>query len=137
MTFKEWQTTLTDGSIILWDDVRFDPGNNYDTVTGAYTAPYDGYYQFSISQRREGNAVSFFTLVEGFTVRHCWNYEAETPSTFENCLIIVKLLVGQRIQIKNMGTAVLESLLEEDEQGHGFINSWFAGHMLFPLLSGK
>ena len=133
MTFKEWQTTLTHESVILWDDVRFDPGINYDKLTGAYTAPYDGYYQFSISQRGVGNVVSFFILVEGFTIRHCWNYAGENPGTFGNCVIVIKLLAGQRVQIKNAGTTVLESLLEEDEQGHGFINSWFAGHMLYPL----
>ena len=133
MTFKEWQRPLNHYEIIPWDDVRFDSGNNYDKVTGAYTAPYDGYYQFSISQRNKGSTVSFVTLVEGITVHHCWDNDSDYPSTAESCSIIVKLLAGQRVQIKNVGTRVLESLQDKDLNGYGYINSWFVGHMLFPL----
>ena len=112
-----------------WDDVRFDPGNNYDVVTGAYTAPYDGYYHFSISKRSSGTFSSFRTLVEGVSVHYCWDH-ANYPSTYATCTITLKLLAGQRVQIKNWGAATIES---SQAQVDNAVNSWFVGHMLFPL----
>ena len=31
--------------IIVWDTAPINPGGHYNTSTGGYTAPYDGYYQ--------------------------------------------------------------------------------------------
>ena len=31
--------------VIIWDNATINPGGHYNTSTGGYTAPYDGYYQ--------------------------------------------------------------------------------------------
>ena len=73
MTYANWEQTELDGGIMHWDDVRFDPGNNYDNETGAYTAPYDGYYQFSITKQTAGYSSSFLTLVDGVSIHNCFD----------------------------------------------------------------
>ena len=44
-TISQQEFNITDGEIIVWDSDPINPGGNYDTVTGTYTAPVDGYYQ--------------------------------------------------------------------------------------------
>ncbi len=39
-----------DGEIIVWDVDQINIGNDYDTVTGLYTAPSLGYYRYSWPQ---------------------------------------------------------------------------------------
>ena len=36
---------VLDGELIMFDTAPINPGDNYNTTTGAYTAPYTGYYQ--------------------------------------------------------------------------------------------
>ena len=89
VTFKEWQTIVPKESIIPWDDVRFDPGNNYNKGTGAYTAQYDGYYQFSITERTTGNYTEFVTL-EGKSGHYCWEDRSNPISAQASCSIILR-----------------------------------------------
>ena len=44
-TISENDIPGVDGEVIVWDSAPINPGGNYDTATGAYTAPVDGYYQ--------------------------------------------------------------------------------------------
>ena len=118
-----------DGATMLWDDVRFDPGNNYDKVTGTYTAPYDGYYQFSITQR--GKRGDFLTYVDGVSAHRCWNHDHDGHSTQASCTMVIKLLAGQRVHIRNIASTVTQSLQVSNDWTA--LNSWFTGHMLFPL----
>ena len=114
---------------IHWNDVRFDPGNNYDKLTGAYTAPYDGYYQFSVTERISGGTVAqYVTLVEGKLVHYCWEHNSDGRFSQTSCSMILKLFTGERVQIQAYGDTVIETWQE-----NALINSWFVGHMLFPL----
>ncbi len=38
-------TEISDGEVIAFDSVLFDPGLNYNASLGSYTAPVTGYYQ--------------------------------------------------------------------------------------------
>ena len=114
---------------MLWNDVRFDPGNNYDKVTGTYTAPCDGYYQFSITQR--GKRGDFLTYVDGVSAHRCWNNDRDGHSTPASCTMVIKLLAGQRAHIRNIASTVTQSLQVSNDWTA--LNSWFTGHMLFPL----
>ena len=116
---------------MLWDDVRIDPDNNYDKVTGAYTAPYDGYYQFSITKRSQGNWGQFLTYVNGVSAHHCWDHDDDYVSSQTSCSIVIKLLAGQTVQIRNIKSTVTQSFQVFGDWTA--VNSWFAGHMLSPL----
>ena len=131
MTYSNWEQTELDGGIMHWDDVRFDPGNNYDKVTGAYTAPYDGYYQFSITKRTAGYSSSFLTLVDGVSIHNCFDLPHDQSRSQSSCTVVIKLLAGQRVQIRNFSGTVIQSL--QTQRGWTWVNSWFAGHMLSPL----
>ena len=95
MTYDKWEQTVSDNGIMRWDDVRFDPGNNYDKETGAYTAPYDGYYQFSITKRTAGQYSTFVTTVDGASVHNCWDEAHDHSRSQTSCTIVLKLLEGQ------------------------------------------
>ena len=43
-TISEESISVSDG-IIIWNSAPIDPGLNFNTETGAYVAPLDGYYQ--------------------------------------------------------------------------------------------
>ena len=129
VTFKEWENTVPQFAMIRWDDVQFDPGNNYNKMTGAYIAPYDGYYQFSITIRSQSQSYSEYHIsVDGIQVHYCWNHISNGSHGQKSCSVLLKLYARQRIQIQNRAEAVIETL-EHDT----IINSWFAGHMLIPF----
>ena len=114
--------------IIPWDDVRLDPGNNYDKLTSAYTAPYNGYYKFSITVRSQSQSYTEYRIsVDGILVHYCWEHISNGSHGQASCSMILKLDAGQRVQIQNRASAIIETL------GRDEMNSWLAGHMLFPL----
>ncbi len=39
-TFKSGLYPYSSGAILKWDEIRYDPGQNFDNQTGAYIAPY-------------------------------------------------------------------------------------------------
>ena len=36
---------ISDQEVIIWDTAPINPGGHYNTLLGAYTAPYNGYYE--------------------------------------------------------------------------------------------
>ena len=44
---------ISSGHTIIWDHVISDYGGNYNNVSGTYTVPVDGYYQWGYCQRHK------------------------------------------------------------------------------------
>ena len=128
VTFKENLISITDKEIVRWDDVISDPGKNYDVMTGAYTAPFNGTYQFSVSKRNQAATSHILILVENARKFYCYNgKDVSQASSQTSCTFMVKLLAGQRVQVQNH----LDRLLRIRENSG--LNTWFMGHMLHPL----
>ena len=43
-TVSEFIVEMSPGDPIIWDSAPINPGGNFNTELGAYTAPVDGYY---------------------------------------------------------------------------------------------
>ena len=128
MTFKE-DKNVPQYSIIQWNGVRFDPGNNYKKMTGAYTVPYNGYYQFSITARtRSQDYIQYRISVDGIPVHYCWEHISNGSHGQTSCSMILKLYAGQKVQIQTTSSTVIQAL-----GSNGELHSWFDGHMLFPF----
>ncbi len=41
--------SLQEGNVIPFDDVKYDPGQNFDNVTHTYTAPAHGHYLLTLT----------------------------------------------------------------------------------------
>ena len=44
-TISAWTISISSEEPIIFDTAPINPGGHYNTVLGAYTAPYHGYYQ--------------------------------------------------------------------------------------------
>ena len=44
-TISAGSISISDGAVIPWDTAPINPGGYFDTTTGTYTAPMNGYYQ--------------------------------------------------------------------------------------------
>ncbi len=47
----ESRMSIGDPAVIVWKDVKYNDGNNYSPITGAYTAPIDGYVCFLLIEK--------------------------------------------------------------------------------------
>ncbi len=45
-TISESSLPVSSGDVIVWDLALINPGGHFNTSTGCYTAPIDGYYQW-------------------------------------------------------------------------------------------
>ena len=53
VTLVDQHTKYDDGDVIRWNQVLHDPGKNYYPDTGAYSAPANGYYLFTLTGRTD------------------------------------------------------------------------------------
>ena len=47
--YRNLETEVAGGATIVWNSERFDVSSSYDTSTGVFTCPQDGYYFFSVT----------------------------------------------------------------------------------------
>ena len=115
--------SMQGNQIIRWDNVHFDPGNNYDRATGAYTVRYDGFYQCSATLQtvKESPLANLHLLINTIKTYYCWTGRfVALDSAQTSCTVTLKLNAGQTVQIENAASSVV--------RGHYF--SWFTCHMV-------
>ncbi len=60
VTMKEQLTKIAAETVIKWNVVNSDPGNNYDVISGAFVVPSSGYYEFTVMMRTVGQCSSVY-----------------------------------------------------------------------------
>ena len=60
--YRSSDTEVAGGSTVIFDSERYDVSSSYDTASGVFTCPVDGYYFFSLSvfSRTNGEVVSSY-----------------------------------------------------------------------------
>ncbi len=108
VTLRKAHYSVQSGAVLKWDDVRYNPGQNFNITTGAYVAPSDGFYSFSAgiwNNKRAG----FIILVDGKKgnwVLHSGSnlWDGSTSATIN---IHVNLRKGQQVQVESYETGIV------------------------------
>ncbi len=118
----------SDEEVIAWNTAVINPGGNYDTLTGAYTAPVHGFYQFSVQKESDNYRAIFKVFKEGVLVlyNNFVNFDDEQPVTATS--FILELQAGERVQIYNDGSTVIYGAISGT-----VYRSWFSGYLLYGL----
>lgn len=107
---------------VLLDNVVTNVGEAYDRLTGRFTAPVDGVYEFAVNIAAQGKSKAAVKLMSGsnmiFTV---WSESLPLWGTASNTAILA-LRKGDKVWLQ---TIPRFSFL------HGFMYSTFSGHLLF------
>ena len=114
---------------IVFDEVRLNPGGHYDSSTGIYTAPVDGYYEFNINVRSSPDQdFGSFLYRDGVKVAHSRNADFGGPGVMTTLLVIpVHATAGQQFWAGSWSLNAIQGRVESD----GELNSWFSGCLLF------
>ena len=135
VSFSGWDVPVRPREMLRWDEVRHDPGNNYDKVTGAYTARHDGYYQFSVTMRSiQTDLTDFVFFVDTTEVHMCSDRKYNPGQGIEvatSCTVNLLLRAGQKVLIQNWSASRIRAI----DSGYSItaLHCWFTGYMIFPL----
>ncbi len=124
------KNVIGDPAVIVWRDVRFNPGGHYSSATGAYTCPQDGYYQFTVMKMSTGIYSYNTILVDGEPTQAIMDH-AHASWKQHGGTVTLKLKAGSKVQVENRSTKELGGFGIWDY--HPGIYSWFSGHLLFPV----
>ena len=106
---------------VIFDRDDINPGGHYSPITGAYTVPYEGIYQFSVQLQSSasGNDVYIFVYLDGNQIfNDGWFIDNYRSTTF-----LLELSTGQVVTVET------SSGLNGDPVD---LMSYFAGHLMFP-----
>ncbi len=120
--------SASQGSTIVWNFDKYNPGNHYDVTTGMYTVPSAGYYSFSVAKRGNHAHGTVYLIVDGARVAWTDGYNPDHSVPQGTSTVILKLIAGQKVWIENRESNVVYGI-----EPSGFMWSWFTGYMLFPL----
>ena len=125
------KTPVRNSDIVIWKDVKYNNGGYYSQVTGAYTAPLAGYYQFTVSKTNAERWAYFQLLIDdeifcfqGISINDATSWKQKSST------ITVKLDAGSKVQIRT--TDATELYGSGVFSSHPGMPSWFSGHLLFP-----
>ncbi len=89
--------SLTEGSIVVYDQVLTNLGNGYNENSGTFTAPLAGTYYFSIYFMTSAGYAHLGIFVNG--ERSCTSY-AQADYGVATCAVIEELNVGDVVNVK-------------------------------------
>ncbi len=120
-------------AVIVWRDVKYNPGGHYSSATGTYTAPQDGYYQFTV-MKMASNLYSYsYLLVDGVATYTIMDH-AHAAWKQHGGTVTLKLKAGSKVQVQSRSSTELWGY-DNWGDAHPGIHSWFSGHLLFPVAA--
>ena len=127
---NQYEFSVSDETVIVWNTAVINPGGNYDTVTGAYTAFVHGYYHFTVQKQSNNKGAHFRIYKEGVEVlfNDCYIPDHNAPSSASS--FILELQAGERVQIYNHRSSVIYGIASA---GSSVYRSWFSGFLLHAL----
>ncbi len=120
---------ISNEEIIAWDTDVINPGGNYDTLYGSYTAPVHGFYHFTAQKESNNNRANFFFVKEGERVTITGHYNEHHPTPWSTSSVILELQAGERVQIENIDSTIIYGV----NSGTNIYRSWFSGFLLYGL----
>ena len=106
---------------VIFDHHDISLAGHYNPVTGEYTVPYDGIYQFSVQVQSSASSgrVYIFVYLNGSRIF----YDAWTAEYYRSTTFLQELSTSQVV------TVYAASNLNGDPDE---LMSYFAGHLIFP-----
>ena len=110
--FRVWKSTDTIGGVnpIIWNEIMVNKGSGYSTVTGKFTAPVSGYYEFiygGCSGRTDWSAEMHAHKNDGNRIVGASAYAAGGSGHWGRQLVntmILELNVGDTFHLSQPGT---------------------------------
>lgn len=86
-------------SVIIYDVVQFDTASAYNSATGLFTAPSDGYYEVSQNSYIAGTSDAQFVQKNGLNRYAFLGYAEDSPLYFGSGSITLYLVVGDTVSV--------------------------------------
>ena len=132
VTLENWDSSISQNSVICWDHVMYDYGNSYNATSGAYKAPSNGVYQFGVTKNSNKYNAKSAIAVNGVQVARCWDENRNSiPAGLaqSSCSVTLEVKAGEEVTIVNIDS---DEVYGRDKTYKAMF-SWFSGHLLFPL----
>jgi hypothetical protein len=109
VAFRAYNNTLRsnvtgDGTLytVPFDAENFDTGSNFDTTTGIFTAPTDGFYQLNATVRLEGGTNQTYAFIQIVTTNNTLQQEIDvTSGVFTSTVAgLVYMAIGNTAVVK-------------------------------------
>ena len=132
VTFLNWEYQVQALDVLKWDDIRYDPGQNFNITTGAYVAPSDGFYGFNIAIS-DNTRAGFFIQIDGKRANFMINPQSRVGggSTLATMGVNVNLKAGQHVQVQKHGTGTVYGKYVNAWGNGVMVNSYFSGAMIY------
>ncbi len=127
-TIGEEEFDISNAEVIMWNMPVINLGGHYDVVTGAFTAPIDGYYYFNVQKESNNNKATLYYVKEGIRLAFVQAYMEYDSIPLSTSSIILELQAGERVQIENVDSNIIYGTLDAT-----IYKSWFMGFLLHSM----
>jgi hypothetical protein len=91
------------GQTIVFDSTFVIIGNHYNTTTGIFTCPFDGYYIFSLfQQHNQAEAIGAYMLIDGVW-KHGFSVNSNDSTSQGGNAAVLPCLTGQQVWVQGFG----------------------------------
>lgn len=98
-------TSLGNNQIVVWQSVRLNVGNAYDTVIGIFTVPTTGLYYFAVHVCNvAGVQMQYDVVLEHGSIANLYEYD-NAVNDCNSASVVTMATSGQRVWIKSTSSS--------------------------------